>query len=518
MRRLCPLRPRLARRGAPLVLVVATLIVTLPPRPARAQRNKPRQVRQADIPISLSIGAKRLVRFKAPIDRIRVSDPRIADAQTQGKRLLRVLGKRPGEATILVWDALGLLTRVLIDVSSPTAGLSAKLRALFPSDRMRVHAVGATVVLSGTVGDPVTVKRASAVAEAYVRSRGGKAKVLNFLGVKGRQQVQLRVKIAEVARRSLRQVGMNAWFRRGESYAGGLLSAGTPLGAQTAPNLGTTGNTLQPGGSAMAPQVPDNTGTGTTTTGVPPLAHIAGPLSSAFGLHFASGGNTMIPLSIALNLLQGHGLAKVLSEPTLVAYSGEKASFLAGGEFPIPIPQGLGQTTVQFKKFGVQLEFTPVVLRNRSIQCRVMVSVSERDTATSVSLQGTQVPALVTRHAATTVRMRSGQSFAIAGLLQDRVSSTSLRVPLLGDIPILGMLFRQSTFEREERELVILVTAHLVRPLKPGEVPLLPGENEIADPGAVAFFLLGSTDPQLKDDKKSDKRAAGAAGPVGYSK
>ena len=147
-----------------------------------------------------------------------------------------------------------------------------------------------------------------------------------------------------------------------------------------------------------------------------------------------------------------------------------------------------------------------------------MVSVSERDTATSVSLQGTQVPALVTRHAATTVRMRSGQSFAIAGLLQDRVSSTNLRVPLLGDIPILGMLFRQSTFEREERELVILVTAHLVRPLKPGEVPLLPGENEIADPGAVAFFLLGSTDPQLKDDKKSDKRAAGAAGPVGYSK
>lgn len=474
-----------------LALVVFLLGSSASARRARAPRA-----------VNLSVGTATTVSFDASLEKVKVVNPRIADVHTSGKRALQVVGRQVGETTILVWDQSGVVHRLVVDVGLPTAGLTAKLRALFPNERIAAYAVGKTVVLGGSVGDPIVVKRATQMAQAYVKNRAKGTRILNFVRVRGRQQVQLRVKIAEVARTALRQIGINAWFRK-DLYSAGLLSAGSGLSTSTAPNLGN-GTVLQPGGSLQAPQ-----------QGAPvPLAHLAGPLAnSAFGLHFATAGNATVPLSIALNLLQGRGLAKILSEPTLVAYSGQKANFLAGGEFPVPIPQALGQSTIEFKKFGVALGFTPTVLAKSSIHLKLDVSVSERDNASSVTLQGTSVPGLTTRRAATSVRLRSGQSFAIAGLLQDRVGSRSAKVPLLGDIPILGALFRRDTFEREERELVILVTAHLVRPLRPGEVPLLPGEDEISDPGPIAFFLLGSTDPELEDEKKR----AGAAGPVGYT-
>jgi pilus assembly protein CpaC len=235
--------------------------------------------------------------------------------------------------------------------------------------------------------------------------------------------------------------------------------------------------------------------------------------TDAFSFLLSSRDSSAFPLSIAVNLLQGKGMAKVLSEPTLVAFSGQEAKFIAGGEFPVPIPQALGVTSIEFKKYGVQLSFTPTVMGDRKMSLKVSVSVSEREQTGSVAIQGTQVPVLSTRHSETTVQLEDGQSFAIAGLLQDRLESITHRVPLLGDIPIIGMLFRQNSFRREETELVIMVTADLVRPLKAGEVPPLPGEEEIADPGALRFFLLGTIDAG-----KPTRPKRGPAGLVGFAR
>jgi pilus assembly protein CpaC len=438
-----------------------------------------------------------VIRFRRDVLRITIADAKIADVKGIGSRGLQITGKSEGETTVLVYTRPEHPLRLVINVSVATEALRYQMKSIFPGETIIPQAIGKTVVLTGTVSDPVISERAAKLAGSYIKqtSRGG-AKVLNFLQIKGKQQVQVRVKIAEVSRTALRELGANMWFRRQRNNAtdssGGLLAPGSPLDPNLAGNIPGT----------------ELSGDG-TSPGIPLLR---GPLAGTFGVHFATQASSVFPVSVALNLLQGKGLAKVLSEPTLVAYSGHKADFLVGGEFPIFIPQGLGQTSIEFKKFGVQLSFTPTVLANESIHLKVSVSVSERDKSGAVSLQGTTVPALATRHSETTVRLRNGQSFAIAGLLHDRISSRSHKVPLLGDIPVLGMLFRQTSFEREERELVILVTTQLVRPLKPGEVPSLPGEDEVADPGAIAFFLLGSIDPEQKVSKRTRP-----AGPVGYS-
>ena len=437
--------------------------------------------------VSVSLKGSRAIRFSESIDKVAVANPRVADVKVLGNRTLQVLGKRIGDTTVLVSDTRGQVTRVVVSVGAPTGALAARLRSIFPEESIAVRPVGKTLVLTGTVGDPVVARRALQLANAYLQQQhGDKAEALSFLQVRGRQQVQLRVKIAEVSRTAMREIGVNVWAR-GERYAGGILAPGT---------------------SVITPEV--NPGLLPNGADENPVPIIAGPLSvTPFGLHLSAGGS--FPLGVAVNLMQGRGLAKILSEPTLVAYSGQTADFLVGGEFPILIPQGLGQATIEFKKFGVALNFTPTVLANNTVHLKVAVSVSER--AEEVILQGTQVPSLTTRHSETTVRMRSGQSFAIAGLLQDQIVSSKSKIPLLGDLPLVGVLFRQTTFERRERELVILVTPYLVRPLKPGEVPPLPGEDEVSDPGAAAFFLLGSIDPELKGNISRSR----PAGPVGYS-
>ncbi|MBW2734590.1 MAG: type II and III secretion system protein family protein [Deltaproteobacteria bacterium] len=482
--------PMISKRALILLpLVVAPLLVWGgAPTPARAERRH--------MIISVPVRGARVVRFRHPIDNVTVANPKIADVKPMGTRALQIIGRRIGETEINVSDKRGTTTVVDVAVGLATGGLSSSLRSVFPGEAIIPQSIGDKVALTGRVSDPIIAKRAVQLAAAYLKAEKGSGSVLNFLSIRGRQQVQLRVKIAEVSRTAMRRLGINA-FQRGTLYSAGMLAPGTPMAAELAPDVAKS---LYPNGDIAAPDGDNKV----------PLPHIVGPITSSFGLHFASGG--ALPLSIALNIMQGKGLAKILSEPTLVAYSGQQANFLAGGEFPIPIPQGLGQTAVEFKKYGVQLEFTPTVLANKTVHMKVSVTVSERDDASSLVLQGTRVPALTTRHSQTTVRIKNGQSLAIAGLLQDRITSVSNRVPILGDIPVLGMFFRSSTFDRQERELVIMVTPHLVRPLRPKEVPPLPGEDEVSDPGAVAFFLLGSVDPEIKADKPSR-----AAGPVGYS-
>lgn len=469
-------------------LLLATAIV-LAGRPASARR--------LTVPLNDSL----VIALDATMAELNVTDSKIADVKALSPSKLLISGRALGQTRITAMHRSGKIDHYMVQVVVPTDGLAARLKRILPRQSIKVEAVGNTIVLTGQVDNALLAERAANIVSAHLKAMRQSAKVLNYLGVRGKQQVQLRVKFAEVSRSALRQIGVNAWYRTA-NRAGGLLAPGTQLDSNLAPGLGATGDTLQPGGG-IAP----------SGGALPPVPMLNPPfVSGAFGLLFSTQDSSSFPLSIALNLLANKGLAKVLSEPTLVAFSGQEATFLSGGEFPVPIPQGLGQTGIEFKKYGVQLSFTPTVLGKRKLQLKVSVTVSDRDQTASVQIQGTKVPGLSTRSSQTTVELKNGQSFAIAGLLQDRLESTTSKVPLLGDLPVLGMLFRHQSFRRVESELVILVTAHLVHPLNPGEVPPLPGEDELSDPGNLRFFLLGTTD--AGEPAPVDR---GPAGPVGFT-
>ncbi len=446
----------------------------------------------------------RVIRLKGAPSQISVSDSKVADVKPLGGRKILVTGKNLGQTHIMVWTGGSRASRYKILIEIPPKALADKYKLLFPKDLINVDSVGNTLILSGQISDPLNSERAKKIADAYIRGMGLDSRVLNFLTLRGRQQVQLRVKVAEVSRTSLRQLGINFWHRGADTSAG-MLAPGTGLNTTTAPDLGSTGTALQAGGSM----------TGTSTGGfTPPVPLLTTPfITDSYGLLFSTGADMAFPMSIAINLLQSNGLVKVLSEPTLVAYSGQQAKFLSGGEFPVPIPQALGQVGIEFKKHGVQLDFRPTVLASKSIHLKVSVTISEKDSSGAILIMGSSVPALSTRHSETTVRLKNGQSFAIAGLLQDKMESATGKIPLLGDIPVIGMLFRRSWIRRNETELVILVTAHLVQPLKPGEVPPLPGENEHSDPSSVRFFLMGNIDAS-----RPRRVSRGPAGPVGLAK
>jgi pilus assembly protein CpaC len=454
-----------------------------------------------DRSFEVSVAGTRTVPIPFSPSQINLQDPKVLDVKLLPRNQLLLSGKKVGQTEVTIWDGQNDAVRYVVQVVVPFEGLEGKLATVLPGEALRVSAVGNAIILHGMVADAVSAERARKVAEAHLQGLGLDAKVLSFIKVGGRQQVQLRVKIAEVSRTALRQMGVN-FFHRSDARSGGLLAPGSSLGQNTAPDLGQTGTTLQPGGTL------------TPAGGVsPPLPLISTPFGGdAFGLLFATQATAAFPLSIAVSLLQSTGLAKILSEPTLVAYTGQEAKFLAGGEFPVPIPQALGQTSIEYKKFGVQLTFTPLVLTGGSIHLKLSVTVSEKDQSGAVTIQGTSVPALITRTSETTVRLKNGQSFAIAGLMQDRIESFKSKIPLLGDLPLIGMAFRRVSFRRTESELVVLVTARLVQPLSPGQVPPLPGEDELSDPSSFAFFLLGTTDAKIRDERR-----ASPAGPVGFT-
>jgi pilus assembly protein CpaC len=312
--------------------------------------------------------------------------------------------------------------------------------------------------------------------------------VTSLLQVAGAQQVQLEVKFAEVSRSALRQMGVNLWSKNaGNDVAGGLLGSGTNLSGvipQISQDAALQGQTLLPNG----------------------LPAITSPISGAFSLIFTSSASGQFPITATLSLLSSHGFAKTLAEPTLVALSGQEASFLAGGEFPIPLPAALGTTVVEYKKFGIQLKFVPFVLGDDTIQLKMLTSVSDVDFSLGIRLSQVTVPGLTQRESSTTIRLRDGQSFAVAGLLSDKIRSTVDKVPGLGDLPILGALFRSTSFRHEETELMVVVTAHLVNPMQKGDRIAVPGEDEISDPNDLELFLLGLP----------EAHAAAPAGKVGF--
>jgi pilus assembly protein CpaC len=249
---------------------------------------------------------------------------------------------------------------------------------------------------------------------------------------------------------------------------------------------------------------------GTGGAGQPPLFPTQ-PLSEAFQLFF--GAASPFPFNVTLSMLEQSGLAKVLAEPTLVTLSGQEAKFLAGGEIPVPLSSALGQVTVQWKKFGIQLAFTPTVLDEGTINLKLASEVSDIDPNNGIQASGMFIPGLTSRQAEATLRMGDGQSFAMAGLMSDKVRSTVNEVPWLGSIPIIGALFRSSNYLRQETELLVVVTARLVKPVAPHLAPALPTDFQGGEPDSFSFFFLGSDEVGGgTQDPKSKRGTSGATG------
>ncbi len=361
------------------VVVIAALLVAAP---AAAQPQ--------EAPIEVAVGSSRHVRLGKEISRMSAGDGDIANVAAFPPDQLLVTGKRPGQTTATVW--LGNEVKVLvIEVGYPVAAMRAALRKALPSaDNVDVASAGTAVILSGAVDSPEEIERAEAIVKAIgAGASGAEPTVINAMIVGGSQQVQLEVAFAEVSRTSLRQIGFNFWSKdlssaSGNGYAGGILAPTNGLG-EVAPELSGTAdvgalNHLPVGFNDMGQPVS------------PAVPLIAAPLAGTFGFVFSStlGG---FPFSAALSLLSSRGYARTLAEPTLVAMSGKTASFLAGGEFPIPLPQALGQVAVEYRKFGIQLSFTPTVSGD-DIQLDLGVTVSDIDPSLGVRLAATQVPGL----------------------------------------------------------------------------------------------------------------------------
>ncbi|HSF13030.1 MAG TPA: type II and III secretion system protein family protein [Erythrobacter sp.] len=460
-------------------LLVAALaavpMATMPATTAIAQ-----QVVSPAQEIVLSIGRGELVTVPGTMADVFVANDAVADVQIKSQRQLYVFGKAGGETTIYASNERGdVIFSANIRVGSNIGSVDQMLALAMPDAKVSVSTMGTnTVLLTGTVGAPEDAAEAERLVEAFL---GEGANVISRLKTATPLQVNLQVKFAEVSRSLVRQIGGN--LQTFDAATGGFRGGVGTGRAFTTPQVNFAGPLASGNGVAqpiLRTRVPVLTPNGAQAfdpaTGAALFRDVEIPgagVSSAGGTSL-SGLGRLFGMDVlgALDLSEQLGLVTTLTEPNLTALSGETASFLAGGEFPIPISQGLGQVTVQFRQFGVSLAYTPTVLSNGRISMRVRPEVSELSTQGAITLNGFQVPAITTRRTETTIELGSGQSFMIAGLMSANSQNALDKAPGLGDVPILGNLFRSRDFRRGETELVIIVTPYLVKPVNAGDIKL----------------------------------------------
>ncbi len=454
--------------------------------------------------VSLGAGKSLLVEFDFELRDVLVSDPQGVDAVVQTSNRVFLIAKRPGQTNAFFFDAAGHQVLTLdISVGADSSGLENLLARLIPGSNIRVELAGRSLVLTGTVRAPADSHMATNLAKAFVASAGdggfqsssatqamaaggnvqsntqsntqsgssgsdSEAKpVINLLSVEAEEQVMLRVVVAEVQRTLLKQFGVNlgAAINSGNFSTALLtenalpLTAAAGLGGLPVPGLGTT------------PFDPATGLIGCATAGV--LCNVnAGPAEGMYGNSGVSGSwsNGGARMTHALRALERDGLLRTLAEPNLTAVSGESAKFLAGGEFPVIEPSGIGQTTVQYKPYGIGISFTPTVLSEGRISLKIESEVSELTTNGAIQVQNISIPALKTRKANSTVELPSGGALALAGLISDSTRQNIDGFPGLKDLPVLGTLFRSRDFVKEETELVVIVTPYLVRPVSPRQL------------------------------------------------
>jgi pilus assembly protein CpaC len=438
--------------GTASAALIAASLATAVPAPAFGAPNPP-AVRPAN-DVTLSVGEGRMVRLDAPMSDLFVANDGVADVQVRSANQVYVFGKAPGETTVFATDKAGhTIYSANVRVGTNIASVDEMLHLAMPEAQIRVTPMNGTVLLTGTVAAPDDVEEATRLVQNYV---GQGTQVLSRLKSATPLQVMLQVKVAEVSRSLVRSIGVNLLTR---DTSGGFLF-GVSQGAR---NIGTiadrTSATLKdPFGN---PQV-----IGTDYTFNNPRGADAGTTLNAAG-HLLG-----LDILSALDLAENDGRVHTLAEPNLTALSGETASFLAGGEFPIPMANGLSGTSIEFKQYGVSLAFTPTVLEGGRISMRVRPEVSELSNEGAIQINGFTIPSLTTRRAETTVELGSGQSFMIGGLLRNSSGNTINKAPILGSLPIIGALFRSNAFKRNETELVIVVTPYLVRPVNASQIAL----------------------------------------------
>ena len=421
--------------------------------------------------LDVSMNRAIVVESDVPFAELSIANPAIADFSTLSDRTIYVLGKSPGRTTLTLLDANGrLITNVEVRVSADVSEFKERLRQILPNETIEVRTANDGIVLSGTVSSTPRMQRALDLAERYAPER-----VSNLMSVSGKQQVMLKVRFAEMQRNVSKSLSTSLSID-------GLGSSGLGVAGATN-NAGSTGAQLSPAaiaGGAMAGITPGVNSTGAANNG-----------AMFFGFNAGSA-----QIGILLQALESKGVVRTLAEPNLIALSGQEAKFLAGGEYPIPVAQDNNTITVEYKPFGVELNFVPRVLDDNVINLEMAAAVSSLDPANGLTGNGFNISAFRRRDASTTVALRDGESFAIAGLLQDDFRDANGQVPWLGDLPILGALFRSADYQRSQTELVIIVTAHLVTPTK-GEALALPTDR-VRLPSEADLFLHGRVARDIK--------------------
>ncbi|MDE5444288.1 BON domain-containing protein [Bradyrhizobium sp. CSA207] len=435
----------------------------------------------------------------------------IVDVKSLSDHLIYVQGKQTGTTNVILFDSamkqIGILD---IEVVIDTGNLQQNIRTSTGGQGIRVSASEGQVVLSGTAADAVTAERAMAIATSTV-AKGGV--VVNAMSVAAPQQVMLEVRFLEVSREAGRNLGVNLYAANANGTNVGNTGLGSTTAIGRAPIGGINSLTRAPTTGSTSTLSSSSTPVGVNPAGSLPILGTLGTLAGAAGgvapvpfgslltsIVRTSGGGSV---DLLISALETKGLARRLAEPNLTTLSGDAARFLAGGEFPVPIPttsaNGFPTITIDYKKFGVELAFVPTVLSRGMINLRVEPSVSELDFSNAVTIAGTTVPALTRRDARTTVELRDGQSFAIAGLLQTRNRQDVSQLPWIGSVPVIGTLFSSKSYQQEETDLVIIITPRLVAPAAPGQRLASPLDSRLPA-NDVDFFLNGQMEVRKRYD------------------
>jgi pilus assembly protein CpaC len=401
--------------------------------------------------IEVAVGQSMTINTRESIGQLVLGNADLADVKPLTDRSFYILGRKLGRTNIVAYDKERHIIGVIdVEITVDLADLRRVLRQAVPAANVSVESVNGQVRLSGTAPDGATAQHAVDIAQQY-----GAQSVINVIQITDSQQIMLEVRFVEASRTAGRELGVSWW-------------------------LG--GNRIQSVTGAINYPPPDN-----------PLVTFNGNMpsgSSPFGTVLANLIGKGVSVDVLIQALEKKGLARRLAEPNLVALSGQTASFLAGGEIPVPTTDSNGNVNVTFKEYGVKLAFTPVVLDHGLINLTLQPEVSQLDLSTAVTANGIEVPGIITRRANTTVELHDGQSFAIGGLFQSVNSRNQNQIPWIGQLPIIGTLFRSQSFQREQTDLVIIVTPHLVRPATPSEVLATPLDATRASNDAE-FFLLG---------------------------
>jgi pilus assembly protein CpaC len=485
-------------------LALVAALIALAPTTAFAANST--VVPAAGAGIEISVNQGQLVRLAKPVNSVFIADPEIADVQVKSPTLVYVLGKAAGTTTLYaVSEQDEVLLNASVHVHYDAGRVEQAIRDLVPRSTIAVSAVADSLVISGSVYSASDGNDIRAIANRFVKDP---KQIVNKMQVNAPNQINLRVRIAEMSRSVVKQFGFN-WsdvFNNGKIAFG--LATGVPAlvgaitGSQTLPNAG-----------AQLSAIPQ----GSTTNAFNTLE--ASQLGGATNNNLFGGVRTKnLNLNTLIDALDNHGLVTVLAEPNLTAVSGEPASFLAGGEFPVPVPAGTGLVGIDWKKFGVSLNFVATIDTDDHISLHVMPEVSELSSQGAIVIDSISVPALTTRRAETTIDLASGQSFAIAGLLQNNVTQNINKFPWLGDVPVLGQLFRSEAFQRDESELVIIVTPYVVHPIESAARALAPTDGFV--PSTDGQLVLHANEYQQRPagTRAAPSPAGGAnlVGPVGF--